>query len=193
MRACRGWTPDFATDPDTFQAYARDPETLARPWAVPGTPGLEHRIGGLEKRDVTGNVNYEPENHDKMTKLRAEKIARIANDIPALEVYGDEDGGDLLVLGWGSTYGVNRTAVQRARAGGKSVSQAHLRYINPFPKNLGDVLHRFKKVLIPENNLGQLLLLIRGGFLVDAVGLHRVTGRPFTISEVEAKIDELVS
>jgi len=166
--------------------------TLARPWAIPGTPGLEHRIGGLEKGNIDGNVNYEPENHDLMTRLRFEKIARIANDIPDLEVYGDAKGGDLLVLGWGSTYGVNRTAVQRLRAAGKSVSQAHLRYLNPFPKNLGDVLRRFKKVLIPENNLGQLLLLIRGEFLVDAVGLHRVTGRPFTIAEVEAKMHELV-
>ena len=184
--------PDFASDPTNFKPYARDPETLARPWAVPGTPGLEHRIGGLEKQDITGNVNYEPENHDLMTKLRAEKVARIANDIPELEVFGDEDGSELLVLGWGSTYGVNRTAVQRARAAGKSVSQAHLRYLNPFPRNLGDVLGRFKKVLIPENNLGQLRLLIRGEFLVDAVGLNRVTGRPFTISEVEEKILELV-
>jgi 2-oxoglutarate ferredoxin oxidoreductase subunit alpha len=184
--------PDFAQPQENFHPYARDPETLARPWAIPGTPGLEHRIGGLEKADITGNVNYEPENHDKMTKLRFEKIERIANDIPEVEVFGDEDGGELLVLGWGSTYGVNRTAVQRARAKGKSVSQVHLRYINPFPRNLGDVLRRFKKILIPENNVGQLLLLIRGEFLVDAVGLHRVTGRPFTISEVEAKIDEMV-
>jgi 2-oxoglutarate/2-oxoacid ferredoxin oxidoreductase subunit alpha len=180
------------TDPDTFKPYARDPETLARPWAVPGTPGLEHRIGGLEKQDITGNVNYEAENHDRMTKLRFEKIARIANDIPDVEVFGDEDGGDLLVIGWGSTYGVNRTAVQRARAQGKSVSQIHLRHLNPMPKNVGDVVKRFKKVLIPENNMGQLLLLIRAEFLVDAVGLHRITGRPFTISEVEAKILEMV-
>jgi 2-oxoglutarate ferredoxin oxidoreductase subunit alpha len=184
--------PNFAQTQENFQPYLRDPETLARPWAVPGTPGLEHRIGGLEKQDVTGNVNYEPENHDKMTKLRFEKIQRIANDIPELEVFGDEAGGDLLVLGWGSTYGVNRTAVQRARARGKSVSQAHLHYLNPFPRNLGEVLKRFKQVLVPENNLGQLLLLIRGEFLVDAIGLHRVTGRPFTISEVEEKINELV-
>ena len=184
--------PNFATDPATFKPYARDEKTLARPWAIPGTPGLEHRIGGLEKANITGNVNYEAENHDLMTRLRFEKIERIANDIPDVEVYGDAKGGDLLVLGWGSTYGVNRTAVQRLRAAGKSVSQAHLRYLNPFPKNLGDVLRRFKKVLIPENNLGQLLLLIRGEFLVDAVGLHRVTGRPFTIAEVEAKMHELV-
>ncbi len=183
---------NFATDPATFQAYERDPETLARPWAVPGTPGLEHRIGGLEKQNITGNVNYQPENHDLMTRLRAEKIQRIANDIPELEVFGDEAGGDLLVLSWGSTFGVNRTAVQRARAQGKSVSQAHLRYVNPFPRNLGDILHRFKKVLIPENNLGQLSLLVRGEFLIDAVGLNRVTGRPFTIGEVEAKILEMV-
>ena len=182
---------NFATDPETFQAYERDPDTLARPWAIPGTPGLEHRIGGLEKANVTGNVNYTAENHDLMTRLRFEKIERIANDIPELGVFGDE-AGDLLVLGWGSTYGVNRTAVQRARAAGKKVSQAHLKYLNPFPRNTGDVLKRFKKVLVPENNMGQLSLLIRGNYLVDAEGLHRVTGRPFTISEVEAKILEMV-
>jgi 2-oxoglutarate ferredoxin oxidoreductase subunit alpha len=185
--------PNFATDPATFKAYERDPVTLARPWAIPGTPGLEHRIGGLEKANITGNVNYEAENHDLMTHLRFEKIERIANDIPEAEVYGDEGGGDLLVLGWGSTYGVNRTAVQRARAAGKSVSQLHLRHLNPFPRNLGEVLGRFKKVLIPENNMGQLQLLIRGRFLVDAEGLHRITGRPFTIQEVEDKIMEMVS
>ncbi|HLF76910.1 MAG TPA: 2-oxoacid:acceptor oxidoreductase subunit alpha [Dehalococcoidia bacterium] len=184
--------PNFATDPATFKPFARDPKTLARPWAVPGTPGLEHRIGGLEKGNIDGNVNYEADNHDLMTRLRFEKIARIADDIPDVEIYGDEDGGDLLVLGWGSTYGVNRTAVQRARNQGKSVSQVHLRHLNPFPKNLGEVLKKFKKVLIPENNMGQLLLLIRGEFLVDAVGLHRITGRPFMISEVEAKILELI-
>jgi 2-oxoglutarate ferredoxin oxidoreductase subunit alpha len=185
--------PNFASDPATFKAYERDPETLARPWAIPGTPGLEHRIGGLEKANITGNVNYEAENHDLMTRLRFEKIDRIANDIPDVEVFGDEDGGDLLVLGWGSTYGVNRTAVQRARTAGKSVSQAHLKHLNPFPKNLGDVLGRFKKVLIPENNMGQLTLLVRGRYLIDAEGLHRVTGRPFTISEVEEKILEMVN
>ena len=183
--------PNFATDPDTFNAYERDPDTLARPWAIPGTPGLEHRIGGLEKANITGNVNYTAENHDLMTRLRFEKIERIANDIPDLEVFGDDEG-DLLVLGWGSTYGVNRTAVQRARAAGKKVSQAHLKHLNPFPKNTGDVLKRFKQVLIPENNMGQLTLLIRGKYLIDAQGLHSVTGRPFTISEVETKIMEMV-
>jgi 2-oxoglutarate ferredoxin oxidoreductase subunit alpha len=185
--------PDFATDPATFQPFKRDEKTLARPWAIPGTPGLEHRIGGLEKGNIDGNVNYEPENHDLMTRLRFEKIARIADDIPPVEVFGDEDGGDLLVLGWGSTYGVIRTAVQRARAQGKSVSHAHLRHLNPMPKNLGDVLKRYKKVLIPENNMGQLLLLIRGEFLVDAEGLHRITGRPFMIAEIEEKILAMVN
>ena len=183
--------PDFASDPATFQPYERDPDTLARPWAIPGTPGLEHRIGGLEKANISGNVNYEADNHDLMTRLRFEKIERIANDIPEVEVFGEPEG-DLLVLGWGSTYGVNRTAVQRAQASGKKVSQAHLRHLNPFPRNLGDVLKRFKKVLIPENNMGQLTLLVRGKYLVDAEGLHRVTGRPFTISEVEEKILEMV-
>ncbi|MEX0682730.1 MAG: 2-oxoacid:acceptor oxidoreductase subunit alpha [Dehalococcoidia bacterium] len=181
----------FATDPTTFKPYTRDPETMARPWGVPGTPGLEHRIGGLEKAHITGNVDYSAENHDKMTHLRAEKVARIADDIPDVEVIGDESG-ELLVLGWGSTYGANLSAVQRARAGGASVSCAHLRYLNPMPANLGGVLSRFEKVLIPELNLGQLSLLIRGHYLIDAVGLNKVTGRPFLIREVEAKINELV-
>ena len=184
--------PNFATDPATFQPFKRDDVTLARPWAIPGTPGLEHRIGGLEKGNIDGAVNYEPENHDLMTRLRFEKIERIADDIPPLEVFGDEEGGDLLVLGWGSTYGVIRTAVQRARAAGKSVSHAHLRHMNPFPKNVGEVLKRYNKVLIPENNMGQLSLLIRGKFLVDAQELHRITGRPFMIAEIEEKILAMV-
>lgn len=181
----------FATDPETFKPYARDPETLARPWATPGTPGLEHRIGGLEKFDVTGNVSYDGDNHFKMVKYRAEKVARIANDILEVEVYGEPEG-ELLVLGWGSTYGPILTAVQRAQAKGLAVSHAHLRYLNPFPPNLGDVLSRFDKVLVPEMNLGQLLMLIRARYLVDAVGLNKVTGRPFLIREVEEKIEELV-
>jgi len=182
--------PDFASDPATFQPYARNPETMARPWAIPGTPGLEHRIGGLEKADITGNVSYDPVNHDRMVHLRAEKIERIAQDIPDVEVNGDASGG-LLVLGWGSTFGVITTAVQRARAKGQKVSAAHIRHLNPLPRNLGDVLARHDRVLIPEINLGQLRLLIRGKFLVDAVGLNKVSGRPFTIAEVEARITEL--
>jgi len=181
----------FAKDPDTFNPYDRDPETLARPWATPGTPGLEHRLGGLEKADITGNVSYDGDNHEKMTRLRAEKVARIANDIPELEVTGDESG-DLLVLGWGSTYGANLSAVLRAREQGLSVSFAHLRYLNPFPLNLGDVIARFDQVLIPELNLGQLAMLVRSRYVVDAASLNKVTGRPFLIAEVEAKIHELV-
>jgi 2-oxoglutarate ferredoxin oxidoreductase subunit alpha len=183
--------PDFATDPSTFKPYARDPQTLARPWAIPGTPGLEHRIGGLEKSDITGNVSYDPANHDKMVRLRAEKIARIAQDIPPTQVNGDPEGG-LLVLGWGSTYGVITTAVQRARAKGKRVSAAHIRHLNPLPPDLGDILKRYDRVLLPEINLGQLRLVLRGKFLVDIEGLNKVSGRPFTIAEVEQKIMEMV-
>lgn len=181
----------FATDPETFQPYARDEETLARPWAIPGTPGLEHRVGGLEKWDVTGEVSYDAENHMRMVSYRAEKVARIAKDIPDVEVIGEPEG-ELLVLGWGSTYGAIISAVQRAQANGLSVSCAHLRHLNPFPENLGDVLSHFDQVLIPELNLGQLRMLIRARYLVDAVGLNRVTGRPLKIGEIEEKIKELV-
>ena len=182
---------NFATDSESFQPYARDEETLARPWAIPGTPGLEHRIGGLEKSDGVGAVNYDAENHEIMVHHRAEKVARIANDIPDLEVTGNPQG-ELLVLGWGSTYGAITSAVQRARADRLSVSAAHLRHMNPFPKNLGDVLSRFERVLIPEMNLGQLRMLIRARYLVDAVGLNRVTGRPLKIGEIVEKISGLV-
>lgn len=181
----------FAKEKATFKPYARDPETLARPWALPGTPGLEHRIGGLEKADITGNVSYDAANHNKMTHLRAEKVERIANDIAEVQVTG-EQSGDLLVLGWGSTYGAILTAVQRAQARGLSVSHAHLRHLSPFPRNLGDVLSRFDKVLIPELNLGQLALLVRGKYLVDAATLNKVTGRPFLIREIEEKINAMV-
>jgi 2-oxoglutarate ferredoxin oxidoreductase subunit alpha len=182
----------YATDPATFKPYERDTETLARPWAVPGTPGLEHRIGGLEKADITGNVSYDAHNHDKMTHLRAEKVERIANDIPELQIESGEAEGELLVLGWGSTHGAILTAVQRAQAKGHSVSHAHLRHMSPFPRNLGDVLSRFEKVLIPELNLGQLSLLVRGKYMVDAATLNKVTGRPFLIREIEEKIYAMV-
>jgi 2-oxoglutarate ferredoxin oxidoreductase subunit alpha len=181
----------FHTDLQTFQPYRRDPETLSRPWAIPGTPGLEHRVGGLEKEDVTGNVSYDPLNHDKMVHLRAEKIARIANDIPEVEVFG-EDSGKVLVLGWGSTYGAITTAVEKLQSAGAPVSSAHLRYLNPFPKNLGEVLRRFETVLIPELNLGQLRLLVRARYLIDAIGLNKVQGKPFKVSEITNKIDELL-
>ncbi|HET7676293.1 MAG TPA: 2-oxoacid:acceptor oxidoreductase subunit alpha [Candidatus Limnocylindrales bacterium] len=180
-----------ATERATFQPYARHPETLARPWAVPGTPGLEHRIGGLEKQDVTGNVSYDPENHHRMQVLRAEKVARIANDIPDLQIYGPDEG-DLLILGWGSTYGAIRTAVDRLGGRGRSVAHAHLRHLNPFPRNLGAVLQRYRRVLVPEVNLGQLSMLVRARFLVDAVGYNRVRGKPFRISEIEEAAEAML-
>src|SRR5579864_4900400 len=179
---------EFRTDPAGFTPYLRDPETLARPWAVPGTPGLEHRIGGLEKEDVTGNVSYDPHNHEHMVRLRAEKVARIARDIPELEVDG-EPSGRLLVLGWGSTAGAITGAVNAARRQGREVSRAHLRYLNPMPANLGEVLARFERVLVPEMNLGQLALLLRARFLKDVISLSKVQGRPFTRSEI---LDEIV-
>jgi 2-oxoglutarate ferredoxin oxidoreductase subunit alpha len=179
------------TEIEGFAPYGRNPDTLARPWAIPGTPGLEHRIGGLEKADITGNVSYDPKNHELMTRLRNEKIALIANYIPAQAVHGSPEG-DLLVLSWGSTYGAAITAVDKLRQQGAAISHAHLRYLNPFPKNLGDILQRFKKVLVPELNLGQLRLLIRARYLVDAVGLSKVQGNPFKVSEIVAKCEELL-
>ena len=172
------------TDPATFRSYQRDPVTLARPWAVPGTPGLEHRIGGLEKADVSGTVSYDPDNHQRMTELRALKVAGIAADIPDLTVAGPERG-DLLILGWGSTYGSLRTATERLQRQGHAVAHAHLRHLNPLPRNTGEVLAGYRQVLIPEINSGQLRLLIRARFLIDAIGLNRVRGKPFSVPEVE--------
>jgi 2-oxoglutarate/2-oxoacid ferredoxin oxidoreductase subunit alpha len=173
--------------------YQRDPETLSRPWAIPGTAGLEHRIGGLEKADVTGNVSYDPDNHHRMQTLRAAKVAGIARDIPPLEVHGPAEG-DLLILGWGSTYGALRSATDRLLSEGRSVAHAHLRYLNPFPANTETVLRGFRRILIPEINLGQLLLLIRAKYLLDAVGYDKVRGKPFRIQEIveaaEAVLDE---
>jgi 2-oxoglutarate ferredoxin oxidoreductase subunit alpha len=176
----------FADGPNhdgEFWPFQRDPQTLARPWAVPGTPGLEHRIGGLEKADGTGNISYDPDNHQRMTELRAAKVARIAETIPALEV-DHVDGARLLVLGWGSTYGPIRAAVRRARADGMAVAVAHLRHLNPFPANVGEVLHSYERVLVPEMNSGQLQRLLRAEHLVDVQGYHRVSGLPFTTAEL---------
>jgi len=179
----------FANDPATFLPYARDPETLARPFALPGTPGLEHRIGGIEKQHITGNVNYDPENHHLMVKLRQEKIDRAVADIPPVEVMG-EQAGKVLVLGWGSTYGSISSAVEKMQREGKSVSSAHLRHLNPFPRNLGEVLAAFETVIIPEMNLGQLCTMIRAKYLVDAVPFSKVKGRPFQIREIVRKVEE---
>jgi 2-oxoglutarate/2-oxoacid ferredoxin oxidoreductase subunit alpha len=184
----------FATETNMngdFMPYLRDESTLARPWAVPGTPGLEHRIGGLEKADVTGNVSYDPDNHDLMVRLRAQKVAGIASDIPELEV-DDPDGARLLVLSWGGTYGPVAAGVRRVRKDGGAVAHAHLQHLNPLPRNTGEVLKRYERVLVPEINLGQLLQLIRAEYLVDAVGYNRVRGLPLRAGEVEEAIGAML-
>jgi 2-oxoglutarate ferredoxin oxidoreductase subunit alpha len=180
----------FPTDPAGFLPYKRDPATLARPWAIPGVAGLEHRVGGIEKSDGSGNISYDPANHEAMVHMRAEKVARVANDIPKAEVDGDPDG--LLVLGWGSTYGAITGAVRRARAGGRRVAHLHLRHLNPMPANLGEILARYERILLPEMNMGQLALLIRGRYLHDVIQLNKVQGQPFKESEILARIEELV-
>lgn len=178
-------------DAANFQPYSRN-DKLARPWALPGTPGLEHRIGGLEKADITGEVCYVPENHEHMCRLRRKKIDGIAETIPLQEV--DTDGGDeLLVVGWGSTYGAIASAVERCRRSGMKVSHAHIRYLHPMPKNLGEILRSYKRVLVPEMNLGQLITQLRATYLVDAIGLHKIQGKPFMIREIEEKIVELLN
>lgn len=183
--------PNFQTEVEGFEPYLRDAATLARPWAKPGTPGLEHRIGGLEKSDITGNVSYDAENHEKMVAIRAEKVARIAEEIPPTEVFGAPQG-DLLVLGWGGTYGTLRTVVEKKIEEDCAIAHVHLRYINPFPSDLGEILKRFKTVLIPELNSGHLRQLIRAEYLIDAVGLNKVQGQPFQVFEVESKIKSLL-
>jgi 2-oxoglutarate ferredoxin oxidoreductase subunit alpha len=188
-------TPTFATelnDGDRFLPYERDPETLARAWALPGTPGLEHRIGGLEKEDRTGNVSYDPDNHDLMVRLRARKVAGIAADIPALDLDDPDGDATVLVIGWGSTYGPIAAAVRRLRSEGKKVARAHLTHLNPFPTNTGDVLRRYEKVLVPEMNLGQLALLLRAEYLVDAVSYTKVSGAPFQSAELTDAIGAML-
>ncbi|MEE2677862.1 MAG: 2-oxoglutarate ferredoxin oxidoreductase subunit alpha, partial [Myxococcota bacterium] len=175
-------------DPEGFQPYARDAQTLARPWAIPGTPGLEHRIGGLSKQEGSGNVAYDPTNNMRMHALRHDKVARIADEIPAIEVLGP-DRGDLIVVGWGGTRGAIVSACEEARRDGLPVSNIHLRHLNPFPADLGEVLSRFDKVLVAELNAGQLALLIRAEFLVDAQSLSKVEGQPFRVEEIRARIE----
>ena len=179
------------TDPEGFQPYMRDPDTLARPWVLPGTPGLEHRIGGLGKQDITGNVSYDPHDHEHIVKIRAEKVARIADRIPEQDVFGPPSG-DLLIVSWGSTFGAVRSAVRKACAQGKSVASAHLNYLNPFPKNLGDVLSRYKVVVVPELNLGQLALLLNARYPVKVISYPKIQGQPFKIAEIARKIDEIL-
>jgi 2-oxoglutarate ferredoxin oxidoreductase subunit alpha len=179
----------FATDPDGFLPYARNAETLARPWAIPGTPGLEHRIGGLEKKHLSGNVCYDPDNHDFMVRLRAEKVERITQDIPPTEIFGEESG-KILLVGWGSTQGAIHSATEVLQEDGHSVSAVHIRYLNPLPPDLGEIMDRFDKVIVPEINLGQLCLILRARYLVDAISLNQVRGKPFTISEITKKVRE---
>ncbi|HEY3023904.1 MAG TPA: 2-oxoacid:acceptor oxidoreductase subunit alpha, partial [Actinomycetota bacterium] len=182
--------PAFATGPNAgteFLPYLRD-ENLARPWAIPGTPGLRHRIGGLEKEDGTGDISYEPENHERMTELRAAKVAGIAKDIPPLSQDDPDGDAELLVLGWGSTWGTIRAAARRVRDQGKKVATAHLFHLNPFPSNIAEVVRRYPKVLIPEMNSGQLALLIRGRFLVDATSYSKVQGLPIFVEDLEQEI-----
>jgi len=182
--------PGPLSNGEEFMPFERD-ERLSRPWAIPGTPGLEHRLGGLEKQDISGTVCYDPNNHDHMCRLRAEKVAGIVNDIPEQTLDGP-DTGDLLVLSWGGTYGACATAVHRALAEGKKVSHCHLRYLNPFPKNLGDIFNRFDKVLVPELNLGQLSMMVRAQYLLDTIGLNKMQGKPFSVGEISEKIDQLL-
>jgi 2-oxoglutarate ferredoxin oxidoreductase subunit alpha len=178
---------------ETFLPYARDPETLARPWAIPGTPTLEHRIGGIEKADGTGAISYDAANHDKMVRLRQAKIDGIAASIPLLEVDDPGDDGDLLVLGWGSTYGPIASAVRAARANGLKVARAHLRHLNPLPSNVGEVLRRYDRVLLPEMNLGQLAMILRAKFLVDIVSYNQVRGLPFGSEDLLEAITGMVA
>ena len=182
---------EFWSDPESFQPYRRDQETLARPWAIPGVAGLEHRLGGLEKENLTGNVSYDPLNHELMTELRSEKVERIAREIPDLKIDGDREG-DLLVLGWGSTRGAIIGAVREARGQGLKVGRTHLRYLNPMPRNLGEVMERFDKVLVPEMNRGQLALLLRARHLREVISHSKVQGKPFYRSEILAKIQEIL-
>jgi 2-oxoglutarate ferredoxin oxidoreductase subunit alpha len=179
---------EFRRDPEGFEPYLRDEDTLARPWAIPGTPGLEHRVGGLETEATTGDVSYDPANHERMVEARARKVAGIAREIPPVEVNGP-DRGKLLVVGWGGTRGAIEAAVEEAREAGTPVSSIHLRYLNPFPRDLGDVLGRFERILVPELNLGQLALLLRAEYLVAAESLTKVQGQPFRIEEIRQRIE----
>jgi 2-oxoglutarate ferredoxin oxidoreductase subunit alpha len=181
----------FRTDPEGFFPYLREPQTLSRPWVVPGTPGLEHRIGGIEKEYLTGNVSYAPHNHEQMVRVRARKVAGITQEIPPTQVNGPASGR-ALVLGWGSTFGSIAAATKQLRDEGKSVAHVHLRHLNPLPPDLGDILARFEHVLIPEMNLGQLLRVIRAEYLIDAIGLNKVQGQPFKVSEIVTRVNRLL-
>jgi 2-oxoglutarate ferredoxin oxidoreductase subunit alpha len=181
----------FRTEPEGFAPYLRDPATLARPWVRPGTPGLEHRIGGIEKADVTGHISYEPENHDHMVRTRAEKVRRVAQDIPPTSINGPHTG-DVLVVGWGGTYGAITAAVEEAQLEGRAVASVHLRHLQPLPPDLGQILRQYRRVLVPEINSGQLVRVLRAEYLVDAVGFNRVRGMPLATQEIYEAITQLM-
>jgi 2-oxoglutarate/2-oxoacid ferredoxin oxidoreductase subunit alpha len=182
---------EFRTDPTNFLPYLRDEQTLARPWVKPGTPGLEHRIGGLSKEHLTGNVSYSPANHEQMIRIRARKVASIAREMAPTRIEGAERG-KVLVVGWGGTYGAITAAVKDLAGQGESVGQIHLRYLNPLPPDLPEILSRFDKVLVPELNMGQLVKILRAEFLVDAIGFNKIQGRPFKVSELITRIQRLL-
>jgi 2-oxoglutarate ferredoxin oxidoreductase subunit alpha len=181
----------FRTESEGFFPYLRDPATLSRPWVRPGTPGLEHRIGGIEKQDVTGNISYDPDNHDHMVRTRAEKVRRVGQEIPPLSINGPATG-EVLVVGWGGTYGAITAAVEEAQAEGKAVASVHLRYLNPLPPDLGHILRQYRRVLVPEINSGQLVRILRAEYLVDAVGFNRVRGLPLASQEIFEAINQLL-
>jgi 2-oxoglutarate ferredoxin oxidoreductase subunit alpha len=183
--------PGPPKDGEAFMPYARD-ENLSRPWALPGTPGLMHRIGGLEKQDITGNVSYDPINHEHMVRLRQQKVDNVAKHIPPQEVVGPPRG-KLLVVSWGGTYGACLTAVRQVQGRGGSVAHAHLRYLNPLPANLGEILEEYDQIMVPELNLGQLNMLLRARFLIDTIGYNKIQGRPFSVAELTARIEELLA
>lgn len=177
-------------DPNLYLPYKRDDKTLARPWAIPGTPGLEHRLGGLEKQDGTGNVSYDPQNHEHMIKTRTEKIQRLSDSIPPLQVFGKEEG-DILVVGWGGTYGAITSGVEQMQKDGISISSIHIRYLNPFPKNLEEILRSFDTVIVPELNQGQLASILRSRFLINAKSINKMQGQPFKVQEIIDGIKQL--
>lgn len=185
-------TAKFADDPETFAPYARDPETLARMWAVPGMQGMEHRIGGLEKQNITGAVNHDPDNHQMMVEIRQEKIDRIANDIPEAKILGSEDA-ELLIIGWGSSYGAIKSAVDAKNKEGVKVAYVHLKHLNPLPSNLGEIVARYETILVPELNLGQLRTILHSKFFKPMLGLNKVQGQPFRTSDIKSKIEEILS
>ena len=184
--------PKFCEDPEKFAPYIRDEETLARMWAIPGMQGMEHRIGGLEKQDITGAVSHDPENHQKMTEIRQQKIDGIAKDIPLLEVMGDPEAS-LLLIGWGSSYGAIKSAVDEKNKAGEKVAYVHLKHLNPLPANLGEIIAKYETILVPELNMGQLRTILHSKFFKPMLGLNKVQGQPFKTSEIRNKIDEVLS